>query len=76
MFGLFVIDTGEPLIEKLRKFFPIQTKILPNKTGIDESRLQMRKIDRRSFREIKQQKKKIMISSTWFYYSKLFGANQ
>lgn len=50
--GLFIIDVRKTFIEKPDQTIPIQRIPFPDKSGIDQPRLQMRQIDRRPFCKI------------------------
>ena len=51
--GLFVINVRKTFVEKPDQAIPIQRILFPDKSGIDQPRLQMRQIDRRPFCKIK-----------------------
>ena len=53
LLGLFVIDIRKTFVEKPDQTIPIQRTLFPDKSGIDQPRLQMRQIDRRPFCKIK-----------------------
>ena len=51
--GLFVINVRKAFVEKADQAIPLQQILFPDKSGIDQPRLQMRQIDRRPFCKIK-----------------------
>ena len=53
LLGLFVIDNRKAFVEKPDQTIPIQRTLFPDKSGIDQPRLQMCQIDRRPFCKIK-----------------------